>query len=252
MRRARDAERASLAAAADEVQKRLDEAKTEILDLGRKIAASGKATSCRPSCRSRPARTRRSPRSSSSCASTSSSRRARAHREPGRCRCGCGLAEATAQRCCWAWAVGLVFGLGMAFLYEYLDNTIKSTEEAEKLFGAPVLGTIPLDTVEKGQKRRVDDRRGLLVRPLPRPTACLRNSLDFINFQHDIKTILVTSAAPGEGKSTVAANLAAALAQAGKKVVLVSVDFRRPTTEQFFNVNNMIGSVRRAARAPTR
>jgi capsular exopolysaccharide synthesis family protein len=69
----------------------------------------------------------------------------------------------------------------------------------------------------------------------------LRNSLDFINFQHDLKSILVASAAPGEGKSTVAANLAAALAQAGKKVVLVSVDFRRPTTEQFFNVNNMIG-----------
>jgi capsular exopolysaccharide synthesis family protein len=69
----------------------------------------------------------------------------------------------------------------------------------------------------------------------------LRNSLDFINFQHDLKTLIVTSAAPGEGKSTVASNLAAALAQAGKKVVLVSVDFRRPTTDQFFHVNNMIG-----------
>ena len=69
----------------------------------------------------------------------------------------------------------------------------------------------------------------------------LRNNLDFINFQHDIKTLLITSAAPAEGKSTVAANLAAGLAQAGKKVVLVACDFRRPTTAQFFGVKNMIG-----------
>ena len=129
----------------------------------------------------------------------------------------------------------------MAFLYEYLDNTIKSTEETEKVFGAPVLGTVPAGR----DSRRASRARLAIVESPGSATAeayrVLRNSLDFINFQHDLKTILVTSAAPGEGKSTVAANLAAALAQAGKKVVLVSVDFRRPTTEQFFNVNNMIG-----------
>jgi succinoglycan biosynthesis transport protein ExoP len=137
-------------------------------------------------------------------------------------------------------AVGLVFGLGMAFLYEYLDNTIKSTEEAEKLYGAPVLGHIPAEKFDKGESRRLT-----IVQHPGSPAAeayrVLRNSLDFINFEHSIQTMLITSAAPGEGKSTVAANLAAGLTQAGKKVVLLNCDFRRPTTDQFFGVNNMIG-----------
>lgn len=137
-------------------------------------------------------------------------------------------------------AVGLLFGAGMAFLNEYLDNTIKSNEEAEKLTGAPVLGHIPLEKFEKGEARR------LTIAQRPGSAAAesyrvLRNSLDFINFEHKIKTLLVTSAAPAEGKSTVAANLAASIAQAGQKVVLLSCDFRRPTTEQFFGIPNMIG-----------
>ncbi|MDI6902028.1 MAG: polysaccharide biosynthesis tyrosine autokinase [Anaerosomatales bacterium] len=137
-------------------------------------------------------------------------------------------------------AVGLVFGLGMAFLYEYLDNTIKSSDEAEKLLDAPVLGLIPAEKFEKGEKRRVT----LLTHPTSAAAEAyrvLRNNLDFVNFQHDITTLLVTSAAPAEGKSTVAANLAAGLAQAGKKVVLVNCDFRKPVTSQFFPVSNMIG-----------
>jgi capsular exopolysaccharide synthesis family protein len=137
-------------------------------------------------------------------------------------------------------AVGLVFGLGMAFLYEYLDNTIKSDEEAEKVYGAPVLGHIPFVKLDKGQEQH------LAIVEKPGSAAAesfrvLRNSLDFINFEHGIKTLMVTSAAPAEGKSTVAANLAASLAQAGAKVAMVSCDFRRPTTEGFFGVPNVVG-----------
>lgn len=139
-----------------------------------------------------------------------------------------------------ALAVGLVFGLGMAFLAEYLDNTIKSTDEAEKLFGAPVLGNIPTEDFEKGDARRLT----IVQYPGSRAAEAyrgLRNSIDYVNFEHDVKTLLVTSAAPSEGKSTVSANLAASLAMAGAKVVLINCDFRRPTTDQFFDVDNQLG-----------
>lgn len=137
-------------------------------------------------------------------------------------------------------ATGLVLGLGMAFLYEYLDDAIKSSEELEELHGAPVLGLIPAEKYDKKEKRR------LTLVQAPGSAAAeayrvLRNSLDFVNFEHDIQTVLVSSAAPAEGKSTVAANLAMGLAQAGKKVAFINCDFRRPTTDQFFEVNNMIG-----------
>jgi succinoglycan biosynthesis transport protein ExoP len=128
----------------------------------------------------------------------------------------------------------------MAFLAEYLDNTIKSAAEAEKLFGAPVLGNIPTEQFEKGEGRRLT----IVQNPGSRAAEAyraLRNSIDFVNFEHDIKTVLVTSAAPGEGKSTVSGNLAASLAMAGSRVVLINCDFRRPTTDQFFDVDNQFG-----------
>ena len=132
--------------------------------------------------------------------------------------------------------VGLVFGVGMAFLFEYLDNTVKTTSEAEKVYGAPVLGHIPAEQFEKDEKRHLTT-----VPRVAESYRLMRNSLDFVNFDGNLKTLMVTSAAPGEGKSTVAANLAVVLAQTGKRVVLISCDFRRPTTEQFFGIHNVIG-----------
>lgn len=137
-------------------------------------------------------------------------------------------------------AIGLVFGLGVALLTEYLDTTLRSTDEIEDVYGAPVLGIIP------AEKAKDDENRRLAIVRHPGSAAAeayrgLRNSLDFINFEHSIKTLLVCSAEPAEGKSTVAANLAAGLAQTGKRVVFVNCDFRRPTVDQFFHVTNALG-----------
>jgi len=236
----RDANRASIAAAADQVQARLDEAKAAILAAGQKIQTQGQSGDLS-------AELQIATGTYTTLAEKLETLKINEELETGPGRVvspavpgASPVSPKPVRNAAIGLVVGLLFGLSMAFLYEYLDNTIKSTEEAEKLFGAPVLGTIPIEKMEKGEKRRL-----AIVQAPGSSTAeayrVLRNSLDFVNFQHDMKTLLVTSAAPGEGKSTVAANLAAALAQAGKKVVLVSVDFRRPTTQQFFNVNNMIG-----------
>jgi capsular exopolysaccharide synthesis family protein len=244
VRSVRDANRESIAAAADEVQKRLDQAKAEIIDLGHKISGSKAPTS---SATDLQAELQIATATYSTLAEKLETLRINEQLETGPGRVvspavvnPIPVSAGRLRTTLVGLGLGLVLGLGLAFLYEYLDNTIKSTEEAEKLYGAPVLGTVPIDKMEKGEKRRL-----VVVRAPGSASAeayrVLRNSLEFVNFKNDIKTILVTSAAPGEGKSTVASNLAAALSQAGKKVVLVSVDFRRPTTDQFFDVNNMIG-----------
>lgn len=236
----KDYKRESIKTAADEVEQRLDVSKQEVLELGRKISAQGKSDDLS-------AELAIATGSYTTLATKLEELRIQEQLETGSGRVVSPAAVAEEpvapspmRNGALGLAVGLVFGLGMAFLYEYLDNTIKSSEEAEELFGAPVLGLIPAEKHEKDEKRRLTlvTHSGTAAAEAYR---VLRNSLDFINFEHNIKTILVTSAAPAEGKSTVAANLAAGLAQAGKKVVLVSCDFRRPTTQQFFQVNTMIG-----------
>jgi capsular exopolysaccharide synthesis family protein len=240
----RDTKRQSIKAAADEVQVRLDQAQEQILALGRKINSAFD--------KEKAATEVQAELTIATGLYSTLAERLEQLRVNEQLEVGSGTIVSPAvpdpnpvspqpvRNGILALGIGLFFGIGMAFLYEYLDDTIKSTDQAEKLYGAPVLGHIPSEAFEKGESRRLT-----IVQHPGSPAAeayrVLRNSLDFVNFEHDIKTLLVTSAAPGEGKSTVAANLAAGLAQAGAKVALVSCDFRRPTTDQFFGVNNSIG-----------
>ena len=137
-------------------------------------------------------------------------------------------------------AIGLLVGLGVAFQVEHLDTRIGSADEAGAIYGAPVLASIPTEKVDKGEPLRLTlrERPGS---PAAEAYRMLRNNLDFINIDKDIKTILVTSAVPSEGKSTVAANLATVLSQAGRTVMLVDCDFRRPSTRQFFELDHTVG-----------
>jgi succinoglycan biosynthesis transport protein ExoP len=136
--------------------------------------------------------------------------------------------------------LGLVFGLGTAFLLDFSDTTIKSVEEAEKVYGAPVLGDIPTEEPVEGETRRVPVAL-TAGGPAAEAYRVLRNNLDFINVDKDIKVLLISSSVPSEGKSTVAANLATVLAKAGKRVILVVCDFHRPSTGQFSRLDHRVG-----------
>lgn len=236
----KETKRESIRAAADEVEVRLGDAQKQILDLGRRIASEGKTDELA-------AELQLLTGTYSTLAEQLEQLRISEQLETGTGRV---VETAVADRHAIApnpmrngmlgLIGGIALGLAMALLYEYLDNTVKTDDEAERIFGAPVIGTIPMEKFDKGVKRRLTivEAPGSSVSESYR---VLRNSLDFINFEHKVRSLVITSAAPAEGKSTVAANLAASLSHTGKKVVLVSCDFRRPTTEQFFNVNNIIG-----------
>ena len=112
--------------------------------------------------------------------------------------------------------LGLFCGLGAAFLIDYLDNTIRSTEDIERFLNLPLLAMVP----------KSDDPNSAGVKEAQQT---LRTSVLFASKGRTLNTVHVTSAAPGEGKSRTAVNLAKTLAQAGDRVLLVDADLRRPT-----------------------
>lgn len=127
-----------------------------------------------------------------------------------------------------ALVLGLALGVGLAFLLNLIDRRIKNVEEFEALYGFRALSTIPERSRDPSSQK---ERQAALE-----PFRILRNGLTFLQIRSDVKVVLVTSAVPGEGKSTVAAGLARATALAGQRVVLVEADLRRPTFHQQFDL----------------
>jgi polysaccharide biosynthesis transport protein len=129
-----------------------------------------------------------------------------------------------------ALVLGLLLGVAIAFLLNLVDRRIKSVEEFEELYGRRALGSIPQRSRDPSTQR---ERQAALE-----PFRILGNALGFLAPSGEVRTIMVTSAVPGEGKSTVAAGLARTMALAGEHVVLVEADLRRPTFYQQFQVDH--------------
>jgi len=145
--------------------------------------------------------------------------------------------------------VGGMLGVGLAFFREYFDDTIKDEDSAKRLLGLSILSTIPFIDPRKGpQSEAVEDKeQRILISHLdPRSPAAeafrsLRTSVHFASGKMKSQVLLVTSSFPGEGKTTVSANLAITLAQTGKKVLLVGCDLRKPTLHTMFDVPSTPG-----------
>lgn len=136
--------------------------------------------------------------------------------------------------------VGLMLGVGLAFFIEYLDDTIKDGETAQRLLGWPLLAVIPHIEFAGANDRE------LVSANAPRSAAAeafraLRTALHFAGTEQGRKVILITSTLPGEGKSTVSANLAETIAQTNKRVLLIGCDLRKPTIHHAFNLSNRTG-----------
>ncbi len=141
-----------------------------------------------------------------------------------------------------ALVVGAMAALGLVFLIEYLDDTIKSPDQVAEDTGLSTLGAIAyIDTPDSSP---VGER--LITQHKPRDPISeayrvVRTNLSFAGVDGGLQNILVTSASPSEGKSTTVANLAVTLAQTSKKVIVVDADLRRPTQHNLFDMPNNFG-----------
>jgi len=140
--------------------------------------------------------------------------------------------------------LGLMFGIGLALLLEFLDRTVRHAEDIERLVELPVMGLVPLEPANDpaGEGRSSPGVRNALSHcSAQRPDSAiseafrsLRTSLMFSTPEGMPRTLLVTSTAQGEGKSTTAVNLATVIAQNGARVLLIDADLRRPALHRDF------------------
>ncbi len=159
-------------------------------------------------------------------------------------------------------AIALVLAIGLALLLESLDNTVKSQEDIEKRLGVTFLGLLPtIDPADRGGSlasakgsattETGHSSRDLYVHLFPKSSVAeccrsIRTNLMFMSPDKPTRTLLVTSAGPKEGKTTVATNLAIAMAQSGQRVLLVDTDMRRPRLHKALGVPTTTEGVSKA------
>lgn len=137
-----------------------------------------------------------------------------------------------------ALVLGLLLGIGIAVLRETLDNTVKDPDDVREATGAATLGAIAFDSGAS--------KRPLIVQDKPRAPRAeafrqLRTNLQFVQVDRPLRSFVITSSVPKEGKSTTACNLAITLAQAGVRTVLVEGDLRRPRVADYLGIEGAVG-----------
>lgn len=142
--------------------------------------------------------------------------------------------------------VGAMLALGVVFLVEYLDDRIKSPKDAKRYINAPFLGAV---SVINGDSNAKGTRYEKLItikeprNPITEAYRGVRTNLQFANIDRQIRSLLVTSSLPGEGKTTTAANLAVVMAQSGLSVAIIDADLRKPSLHKIFGINQRPGLI---------
>jgi succinoglycan biosynthesis transport protein ExoP len=138
--------------------------------------------------------------------------------------------------------LGLLAAVGIAFLVEYLDDTVASSGDVQEVTGLPTLGVVPVmaGTSKRGEMYRLVT---LLTphSPVAESYRAFRTNIEFASVDIPLHTMLVTSSVPQEGKTTTTANLGIVFAQAGRRVLLVDADLRKPGLHSIFGLPNQLG-----------
>lgn len=125
--------------------------------------------------------------------------------------------------------LGLLLGLGVSFLLERLDRQIRRPEDLEEIYGLPLLGAVPESAALARTLRDKQGRRTALPRADAEAFSLIRAHLRFFNVGRDLRTIVIASSEPDDGKTTIAHYLAEAATRSGSRVLLIEVDLRHPT-----------------------
>jgi succinoglycan biosynthesis transport protein ExoP len=134
--------------------------------------------------------------------------------------------------------LGLLLGLGVAFLLERLDRRIREPKDLEEIYGLPLLGVVPESAALSGSAKSTKSSKGSLPAGEAEAFQLIRAHLRYFNVDRQMHTLLVASAAPGDGKTTIARHLAAAAARMGSRVLLLEADLRRPTLAQQLEIQS--------------